>query len=182
MQRFVGFNHEPVLINALKNGDELAVEYWFKKYRAPLMKLALLKLPTRQLAEEAVQETFVNCLRSLNLFKGESTLLTFMHSVLRHEIADYYRKTYAKKFIRTIPLSEFLLDHECKDAHETAELVGVVLKKMAAKSRELLMKKYVDNCRTKELAMELGQSEKAVESALFRARREFRLLWVEYAK
>lgn len=179
MQRFVGFNHELVLLAALKNGDELAVEYWFKKYRAPLMKVALLKLPSRQLADEAVQETFVNCLRSLNLFKGESSLLTFMQSVLRHEIADHYRKTYAKKFIHTMPLSEFLLEHDYKDAHETADLVGVVLRKMAKKSRELLMRKYVDNRRVKELAKEFGQSEKAVESELFRARQEFRLLWAD---
>jgi len=179
MQRFLGFNNEQILLEALKRGDELAVEYWFKHYRQKLMVTAAAKLPSRFFAEEIVQETFINTLRSLNLFKGKSSLLTFMQSVMRHEIADFYRKRYAKKFIHTIPLSDFLLDQPRKDAHETAAMVKLVLKKMTARSKELLMKKYVDNRRVKELAAELGRTEKAIESDLFRARREFRLLWQE---
>jgi len=53
----------------------------------------------------------------------------------------------------------------------------LVLKKMAKRSRELLMQKYVDKKRIKDLAKELGKTEKAIESELFRARKEFRLLW-----
>ena len=179
MKRFVGFSNEKILLAALKAADDLAVEYWFKNYRPKLLRIARQRLPDENISQEIVQETFINCLRSLVLFKGESSLLTWMQSVMRHEIADFYRKRYAKKFIRTIPLSEFLLDHEYKDAHETAAAVKQVLKRMAASSRELLMKKYVDQQRVKELAVELGKSEKAVESELFRARKEFRLLWSE---
>jgi RNA polymerase sigma-70 factor (ECF subfamily) len=177
MKRFLGFKNEQILLEAIKNGHEAAIEYWFKNYHQELLNLAILKLPNRSVAEEIVQETFINCLRSITLFKGNSSLLTYMHSILRHEINDFYRKRYAKKFIRTIPLSEFLLDHDYKDAHETANMVKQVLKKMADQSRELLMKKYIDKKRVKELARELGRSEKAIESELFRARKEFRLLW-----
>jgi RNA polymerase sigma-70 factor, ECF subfamily len=178
MKRFLGFTDERVLVEAIKNGHELAIEYWFKNYYKKLLNLALQKLPSHLVAEEIVQETFINCLRSINLFKGQSSLLTYMQSILRHEINDFYRKRYAKKFIQTIPLSEFLLEHEYKDAHETAQMVKLVLKKMADRSRELLMRKYVDQKRVKELAQELGRSEKAIESELFRARKEFRLLWL----
>ena len=177
MRRFVGFTNELVLLEGIKNGHELAIEYWFKNYHHQLLNLALQKLPNRLVAEEIVQETFINCLRSINLFKGNSSLLTYMQSILRHEINDFYRKRYAKKFIQTIPLSEFLLEHEYKDAHDTALMVKLVLKKMAGQSRELLMQKYVDKKKVKELAKELGRSEKAIESELFRARKEFRLLW-----
>ena len=177
MKRFIAFDNESILLEALKQGDELAVEYWFKHYRPKLLLLAKQRLPSADLAEEIVQETFVNSLRSLNLFKGQSSLLTFMQSILRHEIADFYRKRYAKKFIRTIPLSEFLLDHPYKDAHDTAQAVNHVLAKMNCQHRDLLMKKYVDQKKVKELAQQTGRSEKAIESDLFRARQEFRLLW-----
>lgn len=177
MKRFVGFTNEQILVEAIKNGHELAIEYWFKNYYQKLYKLAVQKLPSRSIAEEITQETFINCLRSITLFKGDSSLLTYMQSILRHEINDFYRKRYAKKFIQIIPLSEFLLDHEYKDAHETAEMVKLVLKKMTNQSRELLIKKYVDEKKIKELAKEWGRTEKAIESELFRARKEFRLLW-----
>jgi RNA polymerase sigma factor (sigma-70 family) len=178
MKRFIGFANEQILVKAIKNGNELAIEYWFKNYHKKLLTLALQKLPNQMVAEETVQETFINCLRAINLFKGNSSLLTYMQSILRHEINDFYRKRYAKKFIKTIPLSEVFLEHEFKDAHETAAMVKLVLKKMAKRSRELLMQKYVDKKQVKELAKELGKTEKAIESELFRARKEFRLLWV----
>jgi RNA polymerase sigma factor (sigma-70 family) len=160
MKRYVGFTNEHILVEAIKSGHELAIEYWFKNYYQKLFNLALQKLPNRSVAEEITQETFINCLRSITLFKGNSSLLTYMQSILRHEVNDFYRKRYAKKFIQIIPLSEFLLDHECKDAHETAELVKLVLKKMANRSRELLMKRYVDKKKIKELAKEWGKTEK----------------------
>jgi len=179
LTRFVGFDNEKVLIEALKTGNELAVEYWFKKYRLKLKKIALGKISNSQQASEIVQETFINCLQTLNLFKGNSSLLTWMQSVLRHEIADYYRKRYAKKFIQTIPLSDFLLEQNYRDAVSSAELVSLVLKRMVQKNRELLLKKYVDCKRVKEIASEMGNTVKAVESDLFRAREEFKSLWLE---
>lgn len=182
MKRFIGFSNEQILVEAIKNGHELAIEYWFKNYYQKLFNLALQKLPNHTVAEEITQETFINCLRSITLFKGDSSLLTYMQSILRHEINDFYRKRYAKKFMQIIPLSEILLDHDYKDAHETAELVKLVLKKMTDQSRELLMKKYVDKKKVKELAREWGQTEKAIESELFRARKEFRLLWANISQ
>jgi RNA polymerase sigma-70 factor, ECF subfamily len=179
LNRFVGFNSELVLIEALKSGNEQAVEYWFKKYRPKLNKIALAKLPSANQAAEIVQETFISCLQTLNLFQGKSSLFTWMQSVMRHEIADFYRKRYAKKFIKTIPLSEVLLEQHYKDAATTAELVSLVLKKMARKNRELLLKKYVDCKKVKEIAQEMGNSNKAIESELFRARQEFKTLWLE---
>lgn len=179
LTRFVGFDNEKVLVEALKAGNELAVEYWFKKYRFKLKKITLSKISNSHQAEEVVQETFINCLQTLNLFKGNSSLLTWMQSVLRHEIADYYRKRYAKKFIQTIPLSDFLLEQNYKDAASSAELVSTVLKRMVQKNRELLLKKYVDCKKVKEIASEMGNTVKSVESDLFRARQEFRSLWLE---
>lgn len=179
LTRFVGFENERILVEALKNGDELAVEYWFKKYRPKLQQFARVKLPNSHVVAEIVQESFINCLQTLNLFKGNSSLLTWMQSVIRHEIADYYRKCYAKKFIQTIPLSDFLLDQNCRDAASSAELVTLVLKRMVKENRELLLQKYVDCRRVKEIALEVGETVKAVESNLFRARQEFRALWLE---
>lgn len=177
--RFAGFNNEAILISALQRGDQLAVEYWFKHYYRDLKKIALAKLPSDQVAQEIVQDTFINCLQSLNLFRGQSALSTWMQSVLRHEIADYYRKRYAKKFIRTLPLSDLLLDKNYKNAESTAEQVRTVLKRMLQSNKELLMKKYVDKRSVKEIAFEMGKTVKAVESELFRARREFKEVWLE---
>ena len=64
-----------------------------------------------------------------------------MMHILQHEVADYYRKRYAKKFIHLFPLSEFLLQEPVESADEVAEHVKHVLAAMAEESRELLLLK-----------------------------------------
>jgi RNA polymerase sigma-70 factor (ECF subfamily) len=140
--------------------------------------VAQSRLPSDSIVQEIVQETFINCLQTINLFKGQSSLLTWMQSVLRHEIADYYRKLYAKRIIRTTPLADLLLEVDTRDAAGTAEAVTAVLHQMLGKNRELLLRKYVDQLSVKEIAKQLGASNKAVESDLFRARQEFKALWL----
>lgn len=128
----------------------------------------------KQDVQELVQDVFMSCLRHLPLYRGEATIWTWMVSVTRHEIADFYRKKYAKKALQLLPLSELLLSVQIGDAHEVAEQVSTVLSRMSERSRELLMQKYVDGRAVASIAREQAKSEKAVEAQLYRARNEFR--------
>jgi RNA polymerase sigma-70 factor (ECF subfamily) len=101
-----------------------------------------------------------------------------MVRIAQHEVADYYRKRYAKKFIHALPLSELLPFNDLSDTHEIALKVRQVLAQMAKEEREILLMKYVDGKRVKQIANELGRTAKSVESILFRARNEFRQLYV----
>lgn len=167
------------LLAQLKVGNPQAVQKWFNLYQAKLLRLVKYRISYPQDAEEIVQETFLNCLKHLPLFRGKSSIWTWMQSVARHEIADYYRKKYAKKAIRTLPLGDLLLQAPISDTHEISHQVRLILGRMSHSYRELLLLKYVDKRKVKEIARDLGRSIKSVESDLFRARREFRHLWLE---
>jgi RNA polymerase sigma-70 factor (ECF subfamily) len=101
-----------------------------------------------------------------------------MCSIARHEIADYYRKRYAKKALKTLPLVDWLVCEYPKDATEVAESVRATLLKMTPKYRNLLLGKYLDDYSVKQLANQHDKTEKSIESDLFRAREEFKELWV----
>ncbi len=165
------------LLNRLKTGDEAAVEVWFKRHHGKLLGFVKSKLSIEKDAEEIVQETFINCLKHLTLFRGESNISTWMQGIARHEIADYYRKRYAKKAITYLPLNELLLGTKINDSHEISEKVKAVFHQLTSEHQELLLLKYVDEKKVKDIAQELGKSVKAVESDLFRAREEFKLLY-----
>ncbi len=168
---------EAQLVELLKLGEPEAVQYWFTTYHPKLLRFIKNKLENKQDSEELAQQTFLNCMRNLPLFLGSSSLWTWMVSIAKHEVADYYRKKYAKKSIKTFPLSQFLLAEPVDDAHDISVKVLSVLKKMGIYSKELLLKKYVDNRSVQSLADESGKTIKSVESELFRARKEFRLLF-----
>lgn len=169
---------EAQLIELLKLGDTDAVQYWFSSYHAQLLRFFKSKISQDQDAEELTQQTFLNCLKNLPLFLGDSSLWTWMTAIAKHEVADYFRKKYAKRAIQTLPLSSLLLANPVSDAHDTSTKVISVLKKMTAYSRELLLKKYVDCLKVAEIACEFGKTVKTIESELFRARKEFKVLYL----
>lgn len=165
------------LVKDIKKGKKVAVRFWFKHYYGQLLAIAIKKAQNKEDAQELVQETFINCLRNIQSFKNKAKLSTWMKSILFHEIADYYRKLYAKKAIRTIPLAEFLLNRPIADSHQTSQQVQAVLSKMLSYKKELLLLKYVDKKKVKEIAKKMGKTVKAIESELFRARKEFKRLY-----
>lgn len=173
MSRFI----DQSFIKLLKNGDAVTVRLWFKEFYPILFKTTLTKINKKEDAEEIVQDTFINCLKNLHLFKAKSSLKTWMISILYHEIADYYRKKYAKKAIKTIPLGDFLLSHKFLDSHDISYQVKLVLAKMLKNKVELLYLKYVDKLKVKQIADIFGKSVKSIESELFRARQEFKFFY-----
>jgi len=169
------------IFTLLRLGDPDAVAYWLQTYEPRLYKHLLAKVGNPQDAQELTQDTFMSCLRHLPLFRGDAMIWTWMVAVARHEVADYFRKKYAKKALQLLPLSEFLLATKLETTQEIAEQVGAALSHMSHSSRELLLEKYVDGKRVAMIAREQNQTEKAVESQLYRARIEFREQYAEAA-
>ena len=66
-------------------------ELWVDSYGDALFRYAISKLSDVALSEEIVQETFLAGLRSRHKFRGESTVSTWLFSILRRKIADHYR-------------------------------------------------------------------------------------------
>ena len=178
---------EKALLIDLKAGLPEAVEQWFQTMKPHLTAFVDVKIDNPKDRDELVQEVFLHSLKQLPLFRGDSSLWTWMCSIARHEIADYYRKRYAKKALKTLPLMDWLV-HDIeqatendiiRDASELAEVVRSTLSKMTPKYRALLLGKYLDEHSVKELATQHDKSEKSIESDLFRARQEFKELWAQ---
>ncbi len=170
-------DQDTALISDLKSGIPEAVEVWYRKYLRTVQAFINTKVDNKKDVEEITRETFLNCLRDLPLFLGKSSLKTWMFRIASHEVADYYRRRYAKKFIHAIPLSTYLFHEEPKRMHETSSYVVEVLKRMRNEYKQLIILKYVDNLSVKEIALKVNRSIKSVESDLFRARKEFRVLY-----
>lgn len=169
------------LLERLKRGDRGAVREWFAAFHDDLLAYVSYKISRVKDAEELVQETFIQCLKHLPLFDGRSSISTWMKSIARHEIADYYRKKYAKKAIQTLPLHELILGRAdkaaVKDSHQVSEDVRESLGRIRADYSELLMLKYVDGLSVKHIAAKLGRTVKSIEADLFRARQDFREIY-----
>lgn len=69
-------------VRALRSGDELAYRRMVKAYHSTLFRLAMIYSPSRAIAEESVQETWLAVLRGLDGFEGKSSLRTWICRIL----------------------------------------------------------------------------------------------------
>src|SRR5216683_7401621 len=79
-------------LDALKSGDDAAFEALIGRYHGPMMRLAVSYLRDRGAAEDAVQETWLTCLRTLDRFEGRSALKTWVFGILLNVARSRHRK------------------------------------------------------------------------------------------
>ena len=172
-------NHQSALIAQLKMGDEKAVTTWFNQYQPIIYQFIASRISDRADIEELVQKTFIDSLRQISLLRDPTKLKAWMLNIARCRVADFYRKQYAKKVIKQLPLGKEMLALNTQDLPEVAEAVQATLNKMSAYSRELLLKKYVDRDQVSKIAKEQLVSNKTIESRLYRARQEFKSIYAK---
>ena len=73
---------DQALLAALRRGDEEAFRKLVDEYGPFLMRLALMHVPSRAIAEEVVQDTWVAVLNGIDRFEGRSSLRTWIASIL----------------------------------------------------------------------------------------------------
>jgi RNA polymerase sigma-70 factor (ECF subfamily) len=93
---------ESRLVEALRAGNEAAFRELVRMYNASLLRVARIYVPTRALAEEVVQETWLAVLEGLDRFEGRSSLKTWIFRILANRA-----KTRAIRERRTLPFSAF---------------------------------------------------------------------------
>jgi RNA polymerase sigma-70 factor (ECF subfamily) len=88
------------LVERLRNGDEAAFMWLIDRYHAAMLRMAMVYVPTRAVAEDVVQEAWLGILRGLERFEGRSSLRTWMVRILTN-----CAKTRAQREGRSIPFS-----------------------------------------------------------------------------
>lgn len=70
---------------------------WIDLHSDYLFNYTLSRVNDREIAKDLVQETFFAGLNSLKNFKGEASERTWLISILKRKIIDYYRKINSTK-------------------------------------------------------------------------------------
>ncbi len=88
------------IVAGILAGDESAFAELVQRLGGMLLQIALMYVPTRAIAEEVVQETWVAVLRGIHNFEGRSSLKTWVIRILMNRA-----KSIGVKEHRTIPFA-----------------------------------------------------------------------------
>ncbi len=70
---------------------------WIDLYSDYLFNYTISRVSDREVAQDLVQDTFLAGLKSMKNFKGEASERTWLISILKRKIIDYYRKINSNK-------------------------------------------------------------------------------------
>ena len=83
---------EKYLLEQIRCADAQAWQHLVQRYQGRLLAFARRELPDGADADDVVQETFIGLLQSLPGFREEATLETFLFTILRRRIVDFFRR------------------------------------------------------------------------------------------
>lgn len=72
--------------------DPRAFDAELEKHRSYLLRVALLQLRDRDVAEDCVQETLLAALAGRERYSGSSTVKTWLTGILKHKVVDAIRR------------------------------------------------------------------------------------------
>ncbi len=139
--------------------------------------LAYRVSPDREAAKDLTQEVFLAALKNWESYRGDGSALTWLRSIARNKVADHFRKLPARSSLAEIDLDQFadsFNSSSARDRQDQAALVSLIIRRLPHDYAELLEQKYQEGLSVKQIAQLGKKTEKAVASALTRARESFR--------
>src|SRR5580693_623923 len=89
------------LLRRLRAGDEGAFVSLVERHDGAMLRLALSFVPSRAVAEEVVQDTWLAALRGLGAFEGRSSLKTWLFTILVNRA-----RTTGVREARSVPIAD----------------------------------------------------------------------------
>jgi RNA polymerase sigma-70 factor, ECF subfamily len=169
------------LLRAARNHDAEAWKTLYARYLPLAWRYAYAHMQDVHMAEDVVSETMLALLKNIHQIEAEAAHIAgWLRSVVRNKAADHHRQSFRiKDRLEKIGYTQTC---ECTngspslalEAEETRRHVLDVLEQLPPKQRLVLELKYAEGLRVREIAEQLNETEKGIEAALYRARREFR--------
>ena len=146
------------------------LEELFLKYSDLLYRIALVRLYSKEDAEDAVQETFIKYLSKPFSFYSEGEEKAWLVKVLENVCRDILRRRSKREHL---PLDE-ALDIGAED--EVSQGVFDSLSKLSEKYRTVILLHYLEGFSVEEISKALSLTKSAVKMRLSRGREELSVI------
>lgn len=153
-------------------GREERITALVDRYQETLLKICFVYLKDRDLARDAVQETFLRAFRGLDGFRGESSEKTWLVRIAVNVCRSMTRSGWFRRTDRRITPEELPTAAEEKD-EEALDVMAAVLD-LPAKNREAVTLYYWQGMTVQEIAFAVGAAQSTVSERLKKARRMLR--------
>jgi RNA polymerase sigma-70 factor (ECF subfamily) len=179
MSKFVDIQIDPGIVKRAARGDAKAHEIIYRAYSSPVYSVCLrfTRIPAQ--AEDLLQETFIEVIRSIAKFRGEAPLGIWIRRVAISKALMFLRSAWHQRGQSLDDDWEEMmtgsqLGHGSPTQPEQAIDLDAALGNLPAVSRTVVWLHDVEGYTHKEIAALLGKSESFSKSQLSRAYQKLR--------
>jgi RNA polymerase sigma-70 factor (TIGR02943 family) len=177
----------------IKQTNTLNTNKWIDNYADYLYNYSISRVNNSDLAKDLVQDTFFAGLKSAKNFQGKASERTWLVSILKRKIIDYYRKINSKKGQSEVRMSFYddgenegswleervpqSWDNASEKKIENEELKNQLescIQKLPEKYAIVFRMKNVQEFETEEICKELGITSSNLWVIIHRARTQLR--------
>ena len=168
-------------VNSLTRGmsklDDACYEMFFAHYYRRLWTyLSVLSDGNEEDAEEALQQTFEKVVKNIDVFTDENKFWAWLATIAKNTYRDLRRKRSRLSRFRDalLNLTAVTLGQSETDEQLDSITLEQAVSRLTDGEQQLIRHKYYTGLSHREMAHNLGISEKAVESRLARVRTKLR--------
>jgi RNA polymerase sigma-70 factor (ECF subfamily) len=179
MAGFAGKSLDPGIVERARRGDMRAHEIIYRTFSAPVYSLHARMTGSTAIADDLMQETFIEVIRSIERFRGDASLATWIRKIAVSKSLMHLRSAWQNRATLFRDLGESHPATEPRIAGEAASIqVHIDLERALARlsdvSRVVVILHDIEGYTHQEIATLMGKSVSFSKSQLARAHQRLR--------
>jgi len=183
---------ETQVVRRCQSGDRDAFRLLVERYQSRVFSIAHTLIRSRADVEDIAQQVFTKVFFRIRDFDFRAALITWIYKITINECYNHLRKRHSRRLLCVSEMTEAEAHHmdntrstdpSPQRKAELAQIVSLLLGKVSAEERLLLLMKEVEGYSIEDLSRLFDCNENTVKVKLFRARRKLaqlarkKLLW-----
>jgi RNA polymerase sigma-70 factor (ECF subfamily) len=168
------------IVERLREADEAAFDALYQQYFQRVYAFSFARLRNHADTDDAVQETFLSVYRSIEDFRGESSLLAWIYGIARNTVNNQLRRTCSQqrrlKNARSFLMrSDLLMPPGTPEDELHLQRCGSQIRRrlssVADWQTEIFVLRHLENLSVREISKRMSRSSDSVRSSLYRVKR-----------
>jgi RNA polymerase sigma-70 factor (ECF subfamily) len=177
------------IISGIKSGDEKSLKELYDMFKDKVFSLAISYSQNQQDAEEILQDVFIEIFRSIDSFKGDSNISTWIYRITVNKSLDFLRYTRRKKRFAVVTslfnrdTGEQIIEHTDfthpgieMEQKELGKYLFKAIDKLPASQKTAFLLSKVEGLSGAEICEIMKIRLSSVDSLLFRAKQNLKKL------
>lgn len=168
------------LISGIREGSEVHFNELYQRYFQRVYNFTFLRVRNHADCEEIVQETFTAVFRSIEAFRGQSSLLSWIYGIAKNTVNNHLRRsktreTWLEKAEPDVLRPSVGIDTCTPEEHLSLRRYAEALNRRLGDGgdwqAEVFLLRHVENLSIQEISKRTARSSDAIRSSLYRMKR-----------